>query len=92
MDRLWYVVYNTWIYFLGMRPLAYKNSFRRVSKYIHQKTNMTAMLWSPNVGVAYPFGERFGKHAPTMHQEPDEFLELDTNRNGRIDDGDGTFV
>ncbi len=70
----------------GMRPIQYKTGFRNCAKAIREETNMTAMVWVPNVGTAYPFGADSSAQSPppVRSQEREEFDELDTNKDGQI--------
>jgi hypothetical protein len=72
-----------------MRPVAYIDTFRRLSVAIRARTNITAMLWSPNSGQNYPFSGG-GQRRPSDEFLPEDFLALDTDGNGRINSGDGT--
>ncbi|KAJ1534117.1 hypothetical protein HK096_004292 [Nowakowskiella sp. JEL0078] len=72
----------------GLKPLAYRAAFQRLAKIMRTKTNVTAMLWSPNVGIAYPFNSNEGiPKAGT----PD-FIELDTNGDGKLNGLDDPYL
>nr|KAJ3422319.1 hypothetical protein HK105_000226 [Polyrhizophydium stewartii] len=75
----------------GMRPLAYKQAFATLSSYIHMNTNMTAMLWSPNVGNTYPFGATAGT-GPVPAAGTDEFKALDTNGDNLFTEADDPYL
>src|SRR5205085_3692890 len=57
----------------GQRPNLYKRKFQIFSAIVHANTGRTAMLWAPNYGVGYPFGQLVP--APMS----DDFHSLDTN-------------
>jgi hypothetical protein len=40
----------------GLRPVEYKTSFIKMANAVHNRSNLTAMMWSPNIGYQYPFG------------------------------------
>ncbi|KAJ3027960.1 UNVERIFIED_CONTAM: hypothetical protein HDU68_002763 [Siphonaria sp. JEL0065] len=73
----------------GNRPIAYVALFRRVAGFVRQYTNMTAMVWGPNIGVNYPFSG--GGETPTPTSGPD-FLILDTNNDGQINSLDNPYT
>lgn len=78
----------------GMRPVAFKNAFQRLATSIHSKTNMTAMVFGPNIGITYPF--TFTTDAlsapPTLAEQPEEFRALDTNNDGVISNLDDPYT
>eukprot|EP00842_Homolaphlyctis_polyrhiza_P003810 jgi/Hompol1/442/HPOL_002501-RA len=78
----------------GMRPIEYKTMFATLATYVRLNTNMTAMLWSPNVGNEYPFG--YATPSADAPQIPlpgtPNFLQLDTNGNGQLDNGDDPYL
>jgi beta-mannanase len=78
----------------GMQPTAYTIGFRRMAKAIHAVTNITAMVWAPNVGIQYPFGKTNQKSNGLPHLEPGspDFLLLDTNKNGVLDTQDDPYT
>ncbi|KAJ3114083.1 hypothetical protein HDU96_002578 [Phlyctochytrium bullatum] len=85
---------GNWVLAYGYRPIAYKTAFRKMATAVRKVTNMTAMVWAPNVGIMYPFGD--GDPAttvpiPTAANGGAEFQELDTNRDGRISRGDDPY-
>ncbi|KAJ3081252.1 hypothetical protein HK102_002476 [Quaeritorhiza haematococci] len=80
----------------GQRPVAYVTGFRRLAEIMHRTTNLTAMVWAPNVGIFYPFGDNGSLRSPlpTAASDPTEFAALDTNRDGvinRLDDPYGPY-
>lgn len=77
--------------FYGYQPTVYIQSFRRVADHVRKYTNATAMVWAPNIGVAYPFTVSPGSPSPPPTSGPDLAL-LDTNGNGRVDQGDDPYL
>ncbi|KAI9348554.1 glycoside hydrolase superfamily [Obelidium mucronatum] len=74
----------------GMQPLRFIKSFRAMAVAIRSRTNMTAMVWAPVVGLAYPnFGFDF---IPPPQPGGSDFLALDTDHNGVINDLDDPYT
>ncbi|KAI8929100.1 glycoside hydrolase superfamily [Entophlyctis helioformis] len=71
----------------GMRPIQYKQSFATLASYIYLNTNLTAMVWSPNVGNNYPFGAS----AATPGIDAANLAELDTNKDGLLSELDNPY-
>jgi hypothetical protein len=69
----------------GQQPILYKRTFRLLADSIHTATTRTAMMWAPNFGLGYPFGE------PRPKPGSDEFRALDTDRDGLLSDHDDMF-
>ncbi|KAJ3095957.1 hypothetical protein HDU97_006343 [Phlyctochytrium planicorne] len=81
-----------WVLAYGYRPIAFKTSFRKMATAIRRYTNMTAMVWAPNVGTQYPFNAAPGdKSAERPPKGSEEFRELDTDGNGEIASGDDPY-
>ncbi|KAH6565842.1 hypothetical protein BASA50_000064 [Batrachochytrium salamandrivorans] len=76
----------------GYQPTAYRSGFIKMAKLVRQYTNMTAMVWGPNLGVTYPFltSEAVVK-MPTMQTNPADFRLLDTNHDGKVDSFDDPY-
>jgi hypothetical protein len=74
----------------GYQPTLYTESFRRVARMIHSMTNLTAMVWGPNLGINYPFSSPDGQVRLPLPGSPD-FLLLDTNRDGVINNRDDPY-
>ncbi|KAJ3013222.1 UNVERIFIED_CONTAM: hypothetical protein HDU68_000818 [Siphonaria sp. JEL0065] len=56
---------------------------------VRARTNMTAMVWAPNNGIVYPFGDSIlSKPLPS---DP-EFAVLDTNKDGLFDSLDDPYT
>ncbi|KAI9310351.1 glycoside hydrolase superfamily [Obelidium mucronatum] len=72
---------GNWIAY-GMQPLQFIDSFRAMTNAVRAHTNMTAMVWAPNAGLAYPFG---GGIIDLNQLPAAEFAALDTSGNGVID-------
>ncbi len=52
---------------------------------IRRYTNLTAMVWAPNVGINYPFFSMTPSRYPTNVSDPVNFRALDTNNDNIID-------
>ncbi|KAJ3129992.1 hypothetical protein HK098_007258 [Nowakowskiella sp. JEL0407] len=72
----------------GLKPVQFKQTYRKLASIVRSRTNVTALLWSPNVGVAYPFGNATGAPA---RGSPD-FIELDTNADGILNGLDDPYL
>ena len=79
MNGNWY----TW----GQKPALYRQTFQMMASAVHGKTTRTAMLWSPNNGVGYPYGSGSYSAAPGSS----DYAELDTNGDGVLTQGDDMF-
>jgi hypothetical protein len=69
----------------GQRPTLFKTKFQLLAQTVHARTSRTAMIWAPNYGVGYPFG------TPVPQAGSADFLALDTNHDGRINDRDDMY-
>ncbi|KAJ3024544.1 UNVERIFIED_CONTAM: hypothetical protein HDU68_008027 [Siphonaria sp. JEL0065] len=76
--------------FYGNQPTAYKASFRAMALAVRAKTNMTAMVWAPNIGITYPF--RGGGFVESPNPGGLDFRVLDTNQDGKIDNNDDPYT
>jgi hypothetical protein len=65
----------------GLRPVEYKTSFIKMANAVHNRSNLTAMMWSPNIGYQYPFGAQLS-----------DLENLDTNGDRRIDNRDDPYL
>ncbi|KAI8837571.1 glycoside hydrolase superfamily [Chytridium lagenaria] len=82
-----------WVLAYGYRPISYKTSFIKMADAVRRYTNMTAMVWAPNVGIQYPFNAAPGDgSAPKPRPGTAEFRELDTDNNGVIAPGDDPYL
>jgi len=74
-------------YAWGQQPAAYRTTFARVARVVHEVRG-AAMLWAPNYGGGYPFA---GGQYEARSGTPD-FAYLDTNGDGRIDGTDDPYA
>ncbi|KAJ3411205.1 hypothetical protein HDV05_002589 [Chytridiales sp. JEL 0842] len=74
----------------GYKPEEYKRSFRRITNIVRKYTNMTAMVWAPNVGTAYVFSPGANLSPPPGPSSP-EFRSLDTNGDGIFNQNDDPY-
>ncbi|KAJ8327407.1 hypothetical protein QVD99_008049 [Batrachochytrium dendrobatidis] len=69
----------------GYQPTAFTQGFVKMAKKVRMYTNMTAMVWGPNLGVTYPFiTSEADVVLPTAKSNPIDFALLDTNKDGKI--------
>ncbi|WP_447646000.1 hypothetical protein [Nocardioides zeae] len=78
---------GTW-YGWGQQPRAYVEAFRTLADEVHAATPHAAMVWAPVYGAGYPYGAAYGDVDPDRMAEAGE---LDTNDNGRLDEGDDPY-
>ncbi|KAJ3097272.1 hypothetical protein HDU97_005046 [Phlyctochytrium planicorne] len=82
-----------WVIAYGYRPLAYRRAFIKMTNAVRKYTNLTAMVWAPNVGLQYPFNAASDANSA---KKPDpgtpEFIALDTDKNGKIAMGDDPYL
>ncbi len=71
----------------GQQPTLYRQTFQLLAGAIHSRTTRTAMVWSPNNGIGYPFGT--GTYSPAPGSP--NFIELDTNHDGVLTQADDMF-
>lgn len=79
----------------GYKPAQYIAAFQLLATAVHARTNMTAMLWSPNVGINYPFSVTSDSTSPpptSAQSDPLNFPLLDTNNDGVIDFFDDPYT
>jgi hypothetical protein len=78
----------------GLRPVAFKEKFKILARYIHTLTNLTAMVWAPNIGRGVVRGSnapgQFSTNYPKTGEA--EFTELDTNNDGLINGRDDPYT
>ncbi|KAI9324594.1 glycoside hydrolase superfamily [Zopfochytrium polystomum] len=74
----------------GNKPVAYIKSFRRMTGFVRKYTNLTAMVWGPNIAITAPFNETTGT-SPIPNSGP-EFDALDTNNDGKVDKNDDPYT
>ncbi|KAJ3281919.1 hypothetical protein HK104_011207 [Borealophlyctis nickersoniae] len=83
--RFMHEMNGNWITTYGQKPEKFKRGFRTMAYYIHTLTNLTAMVWSPNIGTGYPY---VGGAVPLLEDMP----SLDTDGNGVLDNGDDPYL
>ena len=67
----------------GQQPEAYVAAFRLIADAVHTFAPETSMLWSPNYGNGYPFGDRTATPAATA---------LDTDGDGVLTGSDDPYA
>ncbi|KAJ3074170.1 hypothetical protein HDU98_011922 [Podochytrium sp. JEL0797] len=72
-----------------MMPIEFIASWTAMTAAVRARTNMTAMVWAPNVGIDYPFN---GGNQPQPAVGTPNFLRLDTNKNGVLDELDDPYT
>lgn len=72
----------------GQRPIQYKKTFAKLARFIRAQTNMTAMLWAPNMGAGYPFTP--SQYTPANTSA--EWKALDTNNDGKVNEKDDPYT
>ncbi|KAJ3074168.1 hypothetical protein HDU98_011920 [Podochytrium sp. JEL0797] len=72
-----------------MRPTTFIASWKQMTNAVRARTNMTAMVWAPNIGIAYPFS---GTMQPQPANNSIDFQLLDTNKNGVLDELDDPYT
>ncbi|KAI8618754.1 glycoside hydrolase superfamily [Chytriomyces sp. MP71] len=77
-----------WVVY-GNRPLEFVALFRQMAGFVRMYTNMTAMVWGPNVGTTYPY---VGVGLSPIPTTGPEFEALDTNHDGVIDQLDDPYT
>ncbi|KAL2911709.1 hypothetical protein HK105_208810 [Polyrhizophydium stewartii] len=75
----------------GYKPSQYTTEFRRITNAIRAQTNMTAMMWAPNIGLSYPWTTGGVIDLPTAATDPTNFALMDTNGDGKLDGGDDPY-
>ncbi|KAJ3409683.1 mannan endo-1,4-beta-mannosidase [Chytriomyces confervae] len=88
MLRFGHEMNGDWVVY-GNRPIEFKNLFRRMARFVRMYTNMTAMVWGPNIGITYPFG---GAGLSPVPRSGPEFDALDTNQDGVINELDDPYT
>ncbi|KAJ3131480.1 hypothetical protein HK100_006309 [Physocladia obscura] len=78
--------WNTW----SFDPIGYPELFRNMTLSVRKHTNMTAMVWGPNIGFGYPFNNSGSTTPPTNKSDP-RFALLDTNGDGVINEYDDPY-
>ncbi|KAJ1547586.1 hypothetical protein HK096_002268, partial [Nowakowskiella sp. JEL0078] len=71
----------------GQKATLFKKLYIQIANAVRSKTKNTAMVWSPNEGTNYPFG-----NAQFTPNSTDLISVLDTNKNGILDVGDDPYA
>ncbi|TPX31662.1 mannan endo-1,4-beta-mannosidase [Synchytrium microbalum] len=74
----------------GQRPTEYVAGYKSMATILRKYTNLTAMVWAPNIGTYYPYA------SPTAYQQippvgTADFKAMDTNSDGVIDEADDPY-
>ena len=75
----------------GQQPVSYVAAFRRVADAVHATAPSAAMVWSPVYGSGYPFRRQTGADSEIDLSGSRQAAPLDTDGNGRLDDGDDPY-
>ncbi|KAJ3306439.1 hypothetical protein HDV03_005049 [Kappamyces sp. JEL0829] len=73
----------------GQQPTAQKKAWANLSRNIRAQTNMTALVWSPNVSAPYRQVTAATREAEGISQE--DFELLDTDNNQVLDNNDDPY-
>ncbi|KAI8611807.1 glycoside hydrolase superfamily [Chytriomyces sp. MP71] len=73
----------------GNEPRAFIASHIALTNAVRKYTNMTAMVWAPNIGITYPFVGGGARESPAPGGL--DFDLLDTNKDGKIDSFDNPY-
>ncbi|KAI9328085.1 glycoside hydrolase superfamily [Obelidium mucronatum] len=73
----------------GFDPTGFIPCFQGMAISLRKFTNMTAMVWGPNIGFGYPFGSSGG--IPLPAEGTANFIAMDTDKNGKIDKFDDPY-
>lgn len=71
----------------GQQPRLYIERFRQTAAVIHRLAANVAMVWTPNQGWGYPWAGG----AWSLATGSADLAAMDTNGNGRLDDGDDPY-
>jgi hypothetical protein len=75
----------------GQQPTAYVAAFRTVAAAVHAGAPTASMVWSPVYGSGYPFRRGNGADSEIDLSGKRQLAPLDTNRDGRLDEGDDPY-
>jgi hypothetical protein len=75
----------------GQQPTAYVAAFRTVAAAVHAGAPSASMVWSPVYGSGYPFRKGNGADSEIDLTGKRHLAPLDTDHNGRLDDGDDPY-
>ncbi|KAH9244622.1 hypothetical protein BASA81_017954 [Batrachochytrium salamandrivorans] len=90
MLRFGHEMNGNWLPY-GYQPVQYIQAFRKLAQAIQAQTNLTAMVWAPNVGLAYPYLGALTVSLPTVTSDPANFAALDSNHDGVINGQDDPY-
>lgn len=75
----------------GQQPERFVTAFRELAGAVHAAEPTAAMVWSPVYGSGYPFREETGADSEIDLSGSRQLAPLDTNGNGRLDEGDDPY-
>ncbi|KAJ3238416.1 hypothetical protein HDU81_007897 [Chytriomyces hyalinus] len=77
----------------GNEPRAFIESWKLMTTAVRKYTNMTAMVWAPNIGITYPFVGAGGTNARESPARGGlDFDVLDSNGDGKINECDNPYM
>jgi hypothetical protein len=90
--RFMHEMNGSWMVY-GLKPIQQIEAWIKLTTSIRSVTNMTAMVWSPNIGGGYPFrGAGYDFRIPTPQTDPENFAVMDTDGNGVITREDDPYL
>lgn len=75
----------------GQQPESFVAAFRDLADAVHRAEPTASMVWSPVYGSGYPFREETGADSEIDLSGSRQPGPLDTNGNGRLDEGDDPY-
>lgn len=75
----------------GQQPTSYVAAFRTVADAVHAGAPTASLVWSPVYGSGYPFRRGTGADSEIDLSGKRQLAPLDTDGNGRLDDGDDPY-
>lgn len=78
---------GAWINY-GMKPTQFIPAWRKFTTIVRAHTNLTAMMWAPNVGEGYPYE----KSIYTPEPGTPDFKLLDTDKDGKLSPLDDPYT
>lgn len=76
----------------GQQPDSFVAAFRDLAGAVHATAPTAGMVWSPVYGSGYPFREETGADSEIDLSGSRQLAPLDTNGNGRLDEGDDPYA